>query len=173
MTTSPPKNLSDLNNIHKELDDLFFRHQVAVLKADGREARASLQTYAEGLRSHLKEEEEILLPLYRERATPIRGGDPETFTQEHQKINEWLGRLKLRLSRLNFIPDPKDIISVMDDEAHYKKFIEHHSLREERILYPELDRVISDQEKSALCRLLSFSMDSFEKDAKPKKEIGI
>lgn len=157
-----PNSLLDLNNIHRELEELFFRHQEAVLKADAVLARTLLQTHEEALRSHLKEEEEILLPLYRERVTPIRGGDPELFTQEHQKIDEWLNRLKLRLSRLDIMAALKDVIALLDDEAHYKKFMEHHSLREERILYPELERVIQEDEKSALCRLLTFSVDAFE-----------
>ncbi len=168
MIPSPPKSLLDLSNIHRELDELFFHHQVALLKPTRSNATRLLKTYEEALRCHLKEEEEILLPLYSKRVAPIRGGDPDTFIQEHQKIDEWLNRIKLRLSRLDFVAAVKDVISLLDDEAHFKKFIEHHSLREERILYPELERVIGIEEKSALCRLLTFSVDSFDKDTQPE-----
>lgn len=162
MSLPPPRCLSDLNHIHHELEEMFFRHQVAVLEADGPAARTLLNAYETALMGHLKEEEEILLPLYRERATSIRGGDPELFIQEHQKVDEWLNRLKLRLSRLDPVADLKNVIALLDDEAHYKKFMEHHSLREDRIFYPELERITSETEKAALFRLLTFSAGSFE-----------
>ncbi len=65
--------------------------------------------------------------------------------------------------------DPKDAIALLDDEAHFKKFMEHHSLREDRILYPELERMTSKKEKAALCRLLSFSVDSFDGETEPER----
>jgi hemerythrin-like domain-containing protein len=169
MSLPPPKSLSGLNQIHRELDGLFFRHQTAVLKSDNAKAKALLRTYEGALMGHLNEEEEILMPLYRARATSIRGGDPELFVQEHQKIDEWLKRIKLRLSRLDPLVDPKDVLALLDDEAHYKKFMEHHSLREDRIFYPELERVTNESEKSALCRLLTFSADSFEDETRPER----
>jgi iron-sulfur cluster repair protein YtfE (RIC family) len=166
MDLTAPKSLLDLNKIHQELDALFFRHQVAILKADWPQAGLPLKIYEEALMSHLKEEEDILLPLYRERVTPIRGGDPEIFIQEHQKVDEWLKRIRLRISRLVPLPPPKDVIALLDDEAHFKKFMEHHSLREDRILYPELERVTSESEKFSLCRLLTFSVNAFADEMK-------
>jgi len=151
--------LADLNNIHHQLEELFHQHQVAVLKFDCAGAKTFLDSFEEGMSIHMKEENEILLPLYRERAVQIRGGDCAVFIGEHEKIVEWLGRLKLRLSRIPLTdPRPQDILALLDDEAHFKKFIEHHTLRENRILYPELERVVTPKEKAGLIRLLTFSL---------------
>lgn len=153
------RKISDLNQVHQELDELFFEHQVAVLHCDCTAAKALLSSFEKGMALHMKEENEILLPLYRDRAEPVRGGDSTVFFGEHDKIVEWLGRLKLRLSRLPAKdPQPKEILELLEDEAHFKKFIEHHTLRENRILYPELDRVATPKEKAGLIRLLTFSL---------------
>jgi hemerythrin-like domain-containing protein len=146
--------------MHEELEALFHRHQEAVLAGRGNEARDLLGDYEKGLCRHVKEEEDILLPLYRERSARIRGGDAEVFSHEHKKICEWLGRLKLRLSRvLDSRSDPDETLALLDDEAHYKKYLEHHCLREDRILYPELERVVGQGEKAGLLRLLTFSLE--------------
>jgi len=151
--------LSDLNHVHEELDDLFFDHQVAILHCDCNGAKTLLGRYERGLSIHMREENEILIPLYQERAVPTRGGDTTVFTGEHERIVEWLGRLKLRLSRLPALdPQPKDLLDLLDDEAHFKKFIEHHTLREKNIFYPELERVTTPGEKAGLIRLLTFTL---------------
>jgi hemerythrin-like domain-containing protein len=158
LSTSQPQTFADVNRIHEELNDLFYRHQKALLQGDYRQARRLMDLYEESSLAHMKEEEEILLPLYRQRATPIQGGDPEFFIQEHQKILEFLDRIKFRLARLAPSLDFKDMIALLDDEAHYKKFVEHHALREDRILYPEVERVITEKEKDALIRLMTCSL---------------
>ena len=159
MDLPQPKNLLDLNRVHHELAELFDLHQAALLKRDFNSCRSLWTEYKRHLLVHMREEEELLIPLYAARAAPIRGGGAELFSQEHAKIREWQGRLELRISRLGAGTDAKDLIALLDDEALYKKFIEHHSLREDRILYPELERVVDPKERSGLLRLLTFSLE--------------
>lgn len=164
--------LSGLNQVHQELDELFLQHQIAVLHCDCAKAKDLLASYERGLSLHMKEENEILLPLYRDRAVNIRGGDTAIFSGEHEKIVEWLGRLKLRLTRIAAIdPLPKAVLGLLDDEAHFKKFVEHHTLRENRILYPELDRVTTPSEKAGLVRLLTFSLRDMDDPASDRQEV--
>jgi hemerythrin-like domain-containing protein len=158
LSTSQPQTLADVNHIHEELSELFHQHQKALLQGDYRLARRLMSRYEESALAHMKEEEDILLPLYRQRASPIQGGDPEFFIQEHQKILEFLNRLKFRLSRLTPSLDCKDMIALLDDEAHFKKYVEHHTLREDRVLYPEVERIISEKEKTAIMRLMTFTL---------------
>ena len=152
--------LKHLKRTHRELAGLFRRHQKSLLAGELSQARIRWKIYEMGLRAHLKEEEDILFPLYRQRAVPApRGGSPDFFTGEHQKIREWLGRLRLRVDRL--IGGPRKfqaLIQLLDDEAFFKKYLEHHGLREDRILYPALDRLTTPKEKQALGRLLSFKL---------------
>ena len=155
-----PQSLSDLQGIHQELEALFYLHQVALLKSDYSSAKALLKEYEENLLMHMKEEEDILLPLYRDRAEPVRGGDAETFTGEHKKIVEWLNRLRLRLFRVTPVsPDLRAVIALWDDEASFKKCVEHHALREDRIFYPEIERLVTEEEKKHLLRLMTFNLE--------------
>jgi hemerythrin-like domain-containing protein len=170
LSAPPNKRISDLNHLHREIGDRFKQHQESLLNRQYVEAGLLFQVYEKGLLSHIKEEEEILLPLYRERVIPRKGGEPKIFTEENQEIDEWLKRLKLRLSRVTLVPYPKDIITLLDDEARYKMLMKHHILWEERVFYPELERVTSEEEKSCLCRLLTFSLDSFEDGASPERD---
>ncbi len=151
-----------MNKLHHELDQLFFEHQVAMLKGDFTRSRSMLMSFEKALLQHMKEEDEILLPLYRQRAAQIRGGDAEIFSGEHLKITEWLNRINLRASRLSRSDSNwKEIISLFDDEAHFKKYLEHHSIREDRIFYPEVERVLGEKEKEQLTRLLTFTLEDF------------
>jgi iron-sulfur cluster repair protein YtfE (RIC family) len=158
-----PQNLLDLNKLHQELDQLFFEHQMALLKGEFPRSRNMLKAFERALLQHMKEEDEILLPIYRQRAAQIRGGDAEIFSAEHVKISEWMNRINLRASRLSRSDaNWKEIISLFDDEAHFKKYMEHHSVREDRIFYPEVDRVVEEKEKEQLMRLLTFSLEEFQ-----------
>ena len=162
MIPSTHQSLLEMKQMHHEIEDVFYCHQEALLKADYPAAKNLLRKYEEILLHHMREEEDILLPLYRQRAGQMRGGDAEVFVLEHKKIVEWLGRLKLRLGRLGPLSiDTRDVIALLDDEAQFKKFMEHHSLREDRIFYPELDRIVTEKEKSQLLRLLTFSLEDY------------
>ncbi len=153
-----------LNRIHRQLGEIFLLHQKALLEDDLPKARNLWKLYEAALSAHLDEEDKILFPLYRDRVIPPpRGGAPDNFTGEHQKIREWIGRLKLRLSRLGMTKtQTRDRLALLDDEAFFKKFLQHHALREDRIFYPSLDRVVNEREKSALVRLLSFKLEDQE-----------
>lgn len=158
-----PRDLTEMNRIHEELEDLFFRHQRALLKRDYDLAANLLETYEAVLFAHMKEESEILLPIYQERAGQLRGGKADIFIGEHKRIVEWLNRLKLRLKRVHPSPeDDRGLLALLDDEAQYKKFLEHHTLREDRIFYPEVERVVTDSERKGLLRLLTFTLDTSE-----------
>ena len=103
------------------------------------------------------------MPIYRDRAGQLRGGGYEVFAGEHLRLVEWLNRLKLRLKRIYPAgEDDRGLLALLDDEAHYKKFLEHHTLREDRILYPEVERVLTDSEKKGLLRLLTFTLNTSE-----------
>ena len=160
MTSTANLTLLDLNQIHRQFEDLFYLHQSALLEKDYPKAQRLIFEYERVLFLHAKEEEELLLPFYREKADSIRGGDPDLFLAEHKKLREWLNRLKIRIHRLcSFDPDPRSLFALLDDEAYFKKYMEHHTLREDRIFYPELERVVPEEQKPHILRLLSFNLE--------------
>ena len=145
------KSFKDVSGLHRELDELFFRHQVSLLDFNFRTAFQRLCAYESALLAHMRDEEELLLPLYGERATPVRGGRADFFLLEHGKMRRHLAHFREQLPRLYELPEPsRALIKLLDQETTYKHLVEHHDEREERHLYPALEQVTSDAERADL-----------------------
>lgn len=137
-----------LLDIHQVLRELFLQHQEALLDADLARAGERLEEFERRLLHHIREEEELLLPIY-ERAGVIPGGPPVLFTGEHKRMRELLAGFRLALSSLEQNPTgrKRGILWLLDRQATFKNLMEHHDLRETTILYPALDRVTSEAER--------------------------
>lgn len=141
--------LMELERIHEGLNWLFYRHQVAVLNQDRDEALKHLNEYEKLLQAHMREEEEYLIPLYQKRCGSIRGGAPVIFTGEHQRIREFMALFfRLITSWISADGHGQETLDLLDQEYRFKELMEHHDMREQRILLPELDKVTSEGEKS-------------------------
>lgn len=150
-TAEGPSSFLALLDTHAELDEQFLRHQEALLDCDLARASELFQGFAEGLRAHIRVEEEWLLPVY-ERAPAVPGGAVDLFRSEHRKILAFLDRFGQDLARLpSGTPRLKrDVIALFDAEAQFKHLVEHHDRREQNILYPALDRMTTPSERSVL-----------------------
>jgi len=134
--------------IHNVLKELFLQHQDALLDLDFGRARERLGEFERRLLSHIREEEELLLPVF-ERAGTIPGGSPVLFTGEHKKMVELLQDFKRALSSLGESQYglKRSVLWLLDRQATFKNLMEHHNLREANIFYPTLDRVTSEVER--------------------------
>jgi hemerythrin-like domain-containing protein len=137
-----------LLDIHQVLKELFLQHQEALLDGDLGRAQERLAEFERRLLHHIREEEELLLPVYA-RAGVIPGGPPVLFTGEHKRMQEMLAGFKQTLSSLERDPNSRKrgILWLLDRQATFKNLMEHHDLRETNILYPALDRVTSETER--------------------------
>ena len=150
------KSFKDVSGLHRELDELFFRHQVSLLDFNFRTALERLCAYESALLAHMRDEEELLLPLYAGRATPGRGGRPDFFLLEHAKMRKHLAHFREQLPRLYEMPEPsRALLKLLDQETTYKHIVEHHDEREERHLYPALEQLTTDAEREDLLGRLS------------------
>ena len=151
---------SALKVLHERLDELFLLHQESLLDqtGDGGEwadrSLALLDRYEAALREHLRLEEELLLPVYR-RAGKIPGGPEEFYTGEHARLLTILARcrgllLELRRGELE---RRRGTIRLFDEESVFKSLTQHHHQREENLLFPTLDEVADESERTRLIRL--------------------
>lgn len=152
------KSFKDVLGLHRELNELFFRHQVSLLDYNFRTAFERLCEYESALLAHMRDEEELLLPLYGERASPARGGRADFFLLEHDKMRRLLTHFREQLPRLYEMPEPsRALIKLLDQETTYKHLVEHHDEREERYLYPALEQVLTEVEgEEILSRLFQL-----------------
>ncbi len=146
---------SALLNVHRELEEIFFRHQEALLLCEIDRAVEELRRHEAKLFVHIQDEEDLLLPIYEARTDKIPGGPVELFTGEHKKMKMFIAEFYETLNRIRVESGSylrRSIIALMDRQFMYKHLSEHHDLREKNILYPWLDRITSDEERRGLLK---------------------
>ena len=104
----------------------------------------------------MRDEEEVLLPIYAERAAPERGGRADFFLHEHEKTRRLPAHFREQVPRLYEMPEhSRALIKLLDQETTYKHLVEHHDEREERHLYPALEEHTTEAEREDLLSRLS------------------
>jgi len=154
------KNISELLDLHVDLDAMFLEHQRALLRFDLPRALKLLNRYEGCLFLHMRDEEEILLPIYEQRAVIERGGNAQLFLDEHEKMRGFLELFKDQIEILVREEDPDTrLLLLLDREAFYKRLCTHHDMREQQHLYRLLDMVLSDSEKEDLLERVTWSFE--------------
>jgi iron-sulfur cluster repair protein YtfE (RIC family) len=153
------KSLSDLLTLHQQLDELFFEHQRALLRLDLDRASAMLNAYEAELLAHIRDEEELMIPLYRERVNAPVGGAAEIFLGEHDKMRQYLLLFKEELTKMAEAEDlERTVLFLLDSQHIFKRLLVHHDTRERKMLYPLLDEVTTEQEREGLFTRLSAAV---------------
>lgn len=136
-----------LLEVHAQLDELFLQHQEALVALDVPRARALLERYQRALEVHMRDEDELLLPLY-ERAGAAPRGPAELFSGEHARIKRQIARFFAVLDELGGQATPRGVVALITEQALFKGLMEHHDLRERELLYPTLDRTATPAERA-------------------------
>ncbi len=126
-----------LTEDHHRLDDLLEGFQECKPKDPAR-AKELLARFVSALHRHLRWEEAILFPLFEQKSG--QSGLTRTLLAEHQEIRERLEALSERLEQTD-----------ADSGYEEKMLVEElggHNAREEYAFYPELDRLLSNDEKN-------------------------
>jgi hemerythrin-like domain-containing protein len=138
---------------HAGLEELFGKHQRALLSKDVDTALATLATFNSRMNRHIGYEEEVLLPLYAAKGKETTGGTLPIFQAEHRKLREAAAKLARHTEALQTSSDILgSIIALLDEEAMFKGLFNHHSQREESLLFPQLDACTTDAERKRALR---------------------
>jgi hemerythrin-like domain-containing protein len=155
------KSFSDLLLLHNRLDELFYEHQRALLKLDLAQASRMLQTYETELLAHIHDEEDLMMPLYRDRVKAPLGGAAEIFLGEHDKLRQFLGLFKEELVKFETVEDlERGVLFLIDSQHLFKRLLVHHDSRERKILYPLLNDATTEQEREVLFASLNLPIDA-------------
>lgn len=151
----PANSFSDFLVVHGQLDELFLDHQRSLLRLDLMGASTALEAYTIELFGHMRDEE-VMIPLYRERVAPPVGGAAEIFLGEHDKMRQYLVLFREELAKLEAVDDlERGVLFLLDSQHIFKRLLVHHDTRERKMLYPLLDRVTTEQERESLFALLN------------------
>lgn len=115
---------------HDRLDALFVR-----FKAGGPDAAGSFKEFAEGLRRHIKWEEELLFPPFEELTGMKDEGPTFVMREEHRSIKGVLDEMEKSL--------PGSLAQAQALAPRLLATLGDHNMKEEQILYPWLDSSLS------------------------------
>ncbi len=121
---------------HDRLDTLLESFQEWRMKDFGK-AKDFLIQFTLSLHRHLRWEEAILFPLFEQKTGQT--GLTNTLRGEHEEIREWLAALGNKIEQNDATCDHEEKMLVEE--------LGGHNAREEYALYPELDRLLTDEEK--------------------------
>lgn len=152
------KSFNDLLVLHKQLDELFLEHQRALLRLDLAQATSLLKTYEDDLLAHMRDKEQLMLSLYRQRVCPPVGGAADIFLGEHDKLRQYLVLFRAELAKLATAIDlERGVLFLLDSQHLFKRLLIHHDTRERKMLYPLLDQATTSEERDKLFAALEAS----------------
>jgi len=149
---SDPSQLLELTlmAVHQQLDQIFFRHQCALLDRDAPRASHCLAEYSAMLLAHIDEEERFILPCYAAHGGDATDAPVRLFQGEHHNLRRFLMDFAERLRVWSQSPDDRLLLELFDRQATFKNLLLHHDLRERNMLYPHLSRSLSATEQQCL-----------------------
>ena len=135
----------ELTRAHRKIDQLFLRHQVALVERDALEADRLLFLLGDSLRRHLEDEERHLFPSLEqgeEAGQGIPGATREILLKEHERILALCTEIEGRLEGLDLESEgaARRIVELIDHEGALKRLIEHHEAREESLVFSRARR---------------------------------
>jgi len=123
---------------HDRLDGLFRNFQ-ASKRSNFQKAKDSFREFKIGLQRHILWEEHILFPLFEEKTLMKGTGPTEVMRREHIQIKDLLEAIHHKVQA-------QDSESDQEEEA-LLEVLGAHNQKEEHILYPAIDRLLSPDER--------------------------
>jgi iron-sulfur cluster repair protein YtfE (RIC family) len=126
---------------HDRLDHLLETYR-RLKRTDFPRAKAAFKEFKMGLQRHIVWEERILFPRFEEKTGMREVGPTAVMRAEHRQIGACLEALHQKVRH----QDP-------ESDAQERQLLEllvAHNLKEERVLYPTLDRMLPPEEQAAV-----------------------
>ena len=126
---------------HDRLDELFKTFQ-RLKRSDFPKAKEAFKEFKFGLQRHIVWEEGVLFPLWEEKTGMSEGGPTFVMRAEHRQIGQQLEAIHGKVAEQN--PDSDQ------EEQALLDLLGTHNMKEERVLYPGIDRVTSAEERETV-----------------------
>ena len=131
-----PTIVSFMQHDHERLDKLFGEYQKEQSSNPAKKLTL-FQEFRNGLEKHIKWEQEILFPIFEKKTGIPQGGPTEVMNMEHSHIKTFLENIGERLQKNERTNDVDENLILT---------LRQHNYKEENILYPSIDGVISASE---------------------------
>ena len=128
---------------HDRLDELFKTFQ-KFKRSDFAKAKEAFKEFKFGLQRHIVWEEDLLFPLWEEKAGMSDGGPTFVMRNEHRQIGQLLVAIHDKVADQNPECD--------QEEQALLNLLGSHNMKEERVLYPSIDQVTNEEERETVFR---------------------
>jgi regulator of cell morphogenesis and NO signaling len=126
---------------HDRMDELFKTFQ-RLKRSDFPKAKEAFEEFKFGLQRHIVWEEDLLFPLWETETGMSEGGATSVMRAEHRQIGQQLEAIHQKVADQN--PDSDQA------EQALLNLLGSHNMKEERVLYPSIDRVTSAKERETV-----------------------
>jgi regulator of cell morphogenesis and NO signaling len=128
-----------LSQDHDRLDQLLETYR-QLKRVDFARAKQAFREFKFGLQRHIISEETILFPLFEDKSGLRDHGPTVVMRAEHREIGRRLEALHDKVRR-------QDVDSEREEEELLQA-LDAHNQKEENVLYPAIDRLVSAEEKA-------------------------
>ena len=126
---------------HNRLDHLFQFFRLNK-QSDFLKAKQSFRDFLRGLERHIRWEEELLFPIFEARTGMKDSGPTAVMRFEHEQIKKALNTIHEKVKSNKTDSD--------DAESLLLEILTQHNCKEEGILYPAIDQLLSGNEKKSV-----------------------
>jgi iron-sulfur cluster repair protein YtfE (RIC family) len=127
---------------HDRLDGLLGEVTQRVERGDLGPARSVFSAFDQGLRRHIRMEEELLFPLFESR-TGMKRGPTVALRAEHRAIEVELAQMRDAL-------EVGDASAYASGLSNIHSLLGPHNVKEEQVLYPITDDLLQPEEQHEL-----------------------
>jgi len=128
---------------HDRLDELFKTFQQSK-RSDFPKAKEAFKEFKFGLQRHIVWEEDLLFPIWEQKTGMSDSGPTPVMRNEHRQIGQQLEAIHQKVADQN--PDSDQ------EEQALLDLLGSHNRKEERALYPAIDKVTSPEERETVFR---------------------
>jgi iron-sulfur cluster repair protein YtfE (RIC family) len=128
---------------HDRLDELFKTFQ-QLKRSDFVKAKDAFKGFKVGLQRHIVWEEDLLFPIWEEKTGMSESGPTPVMRNEHRQIGQQLEAIHQKVADQNPDSDQEEL-ALLD-------LLGSHNRKEERALYPAIDKVTSPEERETIFR---------------------
>ena len=125
---------------HKRLDAIFKSFSDAVHEERFDDAKKAFAEFSLGLKRHIAAEEEVLFPAFEEKTGMKDAGPTFVMRMEHKEIKELL-------DEITALTEKGDGAEATKRASELTVRLSDHNMKEEEILYPEADSLLSQAER--------------------------
>lgn len=139
---------------HDRLDDLLGKFR-ATKRSEFSTAKQAFAEFVRGLQRHIIWEEEMLFPVFEAHTGAREYGPTAVMRLEHRRIKAALDQIHDRIAQ-----------GAIETDEFEKRLIETlaaHNQKEETVLYPWIDNLLSEQDaKDLLARMMELPAERYQ-----------